>query len=70
MKNVRVNNLTMRVEMTRNSLTLDTLKKVSGVSRATLSAVRNGKSCSISTAEKIAAALKISVTDLIEESEV
>ena len=70
MKSVRVNNLTMRVEMTRNRLTLNSLKEVSGVSRATISAVRNGKSCSMATAEKIAAALKINVTDLIEESEV
>lgn len=66
MQNVRVNSLSMRVEMTRNRLTNDKLRDVTGISKATISAVRNGKSCSMATAEKIAQALKMSVTELIE----
>lgn len=66
MQNVRVNSLSMRVEMTRNRLTNDKLRDVTGISKATISAVRNGKSCSRATAEKIAKALKMSVTELIE----
>ena len=66
MSNVRVNNITMRVEMARNRLTNDKLKVISGISKATISAVRNGKSCSYDTAEKLAKALNIDLTELIE----
>lgn len=67
MKNVRVNSLLMRVEMTRNRLTNDKLKDITGVSKATLSAVRNGKSCSYDTAAKIAEALGVDVTEILEK---
>lgn len=67
MKNVRVNSLLMRVEMTKNRLTNDKLKDITGVSKATLSAVRNGKSCSFNTAVKIAEALGVDVTEILEK---
>lgn len=66
MKGVKVNDLVMRVEMTRNRMTNDTLREVTGISKATISAVRNGKSCSMATVEKIAKALKINATELLE----
>lgn len=66
MKGVKINDLVMRIEMTRNSMTNDTLREVTGISKATISAIRNGKSCSMTTVEKIAAALKISTADLLE----
>nr|WP_304015280.1 helix-turn-helix transcriptional regulator [Ruminococcus bromii] len=65
MKNVRVNNLLMRVEMTKKRLTNEKLSVVTGVSKATLSAVRNGKTCSYATAEKIARAFDKDVSELL-----
>jgi len=66
MANVRVNNITMRVEMARNRLTNDKLKEATGISKATISAVRNGKTCSYDTASKLAKALNIDIMELIE----
>ncbi len=43
------------------------LSELSGVSRATISYIRNGKSCSEEVARKIAKALNCDVTELLEE---
>lgn len=43
------------------------LAEKSGVSRVTISGVKCGKSCSKSTAEKLAKALNVPVEQLIEE---
>lgn len=43
------------------------LANSSGLARATISAVRGGKTCTFDTAVKIAKALNVPVTDLIEE---
>lgn len=64
--NIRVNNSVMRAEMARSRITNDKLKEATGVSKATISAVRNGKSCSYNTAVKIAKALNLDVMELIE----
>lgn len=56
-------------EMATSGITLIQLSEMSGVSRATISAVRNGKSCSFNTAAKIAKALHINVMDLIESED-
>lgn len=63
---VHINNAIMRAEMARNRLTNDKLKIITGISKATISAVKNGKTCSISTATKIAKALNLDVMELIE----
>ena len=55
--------------MATSGITLIQLSEMSGVSRATISAVRNGKSCSFNTAAKIAKALHINVMDLIESED-
>ncbi len=67
--NVRINNTVMRVEMARYKLTNNKLKELTGISKATLSAVRNGKSCSYDTAVKIAKALRLKATELIESED-
>lgn len=64
--NVRVNNITMRIEMARNRMTNSKLKEITGISKATVSAVRNGKSCSYETACKLAEALKVDISEFIE----
>ena len=56
--------------MIDRDLKLSRFVELSGVSKATLSAVANGKSCKYETALKIAKALDLNVMELIEESEV
>ena len=55
--------------MVDRELKLRELEKLSGVSRQTLSAIGNGKSCSGETVFKIAEALKIDVMELIERKD-
>lgn len=43
------------------------LAEKAGVARATACSIKNGKSCNYDTAEKLANALCISVTELIEK---
>lgn len=62
-------NVVKHIMIDRN-MKLKHLQQLSGVSKATLSAVNNGKSCKYETAQKIAKALKLDVMELIEESEV
>jgi len=51
-------------EMARRRISCNKLVELSGVSRVTITAVRNGKSCSKETAEKLAAVLG---RDIIKE---
>lgn len=55
----------LSIEMAIKGFTLVQLAEKSGVSRATLSAVKNGKSCSYDTAVKIAKALGVDVNEII-----
>ena len=55
--------------MTAQNLTMFNLSELSGVSKATLSAVKNGKSCSFKTAVKLAKALELDVMKLIERED-
>lgn len=43
------------------------LAKATGVSRNTISSIINGKSCSLTTAGKLAKALNVSLEDIAEE---
>ena len=52
--------------MVDRELKLRELEKLSGVSRQTLSAIGNGKSCSGETVFKIAEALKLSLIHISE----
>lgn len=53
--------------MVDNGLKMTDLHRMSGVSKATLSAVSNGKSCAYDTAVKIASSLGVDVEELIEK---
>lgn len=46
---------------------VNALSTAAGVSRATVTAVKSGKSCSYQTAFKIAKALNVDVTELLED---
>ena len=53
-------------ELAKRDMTSQDLAKQAGVSRATISAIKNGRSCSNGTAERIAEVLGLSVEDLTE----
>ena len=54
---VRIDRVAMIAEMARQDINCNRLVELSGVSRVTVTAVRNGKSCSKETADKLAAVL-------------
>lgn len=64
---MRVNRIKLITLMAEKDLKINELANTSGLARATISAVRGGKSCTYDTAVKIAKALKVPVTDLIAE---
>ena len=61
---MRLDRIKFAAELARAEITLTVLAERSGVSRATVTAVRSGKSCSRITAEKIAAGLGVDVEQL------
>lgn len=61
---VRIDRVAMIAEMARKDINCNRLAELSGVSRVTVTAVRNGKSCSRETADKLAAILG---RDIIKE---
>lgn len=54
---VRIDRVALVAEMARRDINCNRLVELSGVSRVTVTAVRNGKSCSQETADKLAAVL-------------
>lgn len=67
-KTMRINRKKLIIAMLDNDQTVIQLAKASGVSRVTISNVKCGKSCSNATAEKIAKALNVPVSDIIENA--
>jgi len=63
---MKVKKKKMQLAMAKKGVLYRDVAEKSGVSRATLSAVMNGKSCRVETAGKIAKALGVSVADLID----
>ena len=61
---VRIDRVAMIAEMARREINCNRLVALSGVSRVTVTAVRNGKSCSKETADKLVAILG---RDIIKE---
>lgn len=53
--------------MARKKINIKLLSELSGVTRQTISAINNGKSCNSVTAGKIADALGVDVTELLED---
>ena len=54
-------------EMARQDMTQLKLAELTGTSRATISGIQNGRSCSSRSAVKIADALKVPLETLLEE---
>lgn len=63
---MRIDRVKLIAEMARRDISCKRLVELSGVSRMTITSVRSGKSCSMETAEKLAAVLG---RDIIEKGE-
>lgn len=68
-KTVRIDRVKFAAELARADLNIKRLAERAGVSRVTITSVKGGKSCSRSTAEKIAAGLGVCVQDILTTSE-
>lgn len=64
---MRIDRATLAAEMVRRDLTAKALAEKSGVSRGTISNIKNGKSCSTVVGNAIARALGVDVLDIIEK---
>lgn len=63
---MRIDRVKLIAEMARRDISCKRLVELSGVSRMTITSVRSGKSCSMETAEKLAAVLG---RDILEKGE-
>lgn len=63
---MRIDRFKLTTELMRQELTQKQLAEISGVSRATINYIKSGKSCSDEIGKKIAKALKVKITDIIE----
>nr|DAM40301.1 MAG TPA: helix-turn-helix domain protein [Caudoviricetes sp.] len=64
---MRIDRIKLITEMARQDMTQLRLVELSGVSRATISRIQNGRSCSSRSAVKIADALGLSLETLLED---
>ena len=63
---MKLNPMTIRIEMAKHQYSGARLAQVAGVSRQTLSAILHGKDCAELTAGKLANALDMDVEELME----
>lgn len=66
MKRVRIDRVKLGIEMLKKEMTQAELAELTGVSRATICYIRNGKSCSKEVADKIAEVLKVKLENIME----
>lgn len=65
---MRVDRVKLVAEMTRREVRTEELASKACVSRATISALRGGKSCNANTVQRVAQALGVPVESLLEDS--
>ena len=63
---MRLCRIKLVTELAKRNMTSQALAKQAGVSRATISAIKNGRSCSHDTAVKLAKALNMNIEELKE----
>lgn len=63
---MRINRIKLVTEMAHQDMTQLRLAELTGMSRATISGIQNGRSCSSRSAVKIADALKVPLETLLE----
>ena len=65
---MRIDRVKLATELARREWRDKRLAELSGVSRATLSAIKGGKTISPDTAQRVAGALGLPMEELIEEA--
>ena len=63
---MRIDRVKLAVELARREMRSKKLSELSGVSHATISAIKGGKAVSSYTVQKIAHALDVDATELLE----
>lgn len=63
---MRLCRIKLVTELAKRNMTSQSLARHAGVSKATVSAIKNGRSCSPDTAAKIAEVLNLTIEDLQE----
>lgn len=64
---MRIDRVKFVAELTRRDMTQAKLADLAGISRATVNYIKSGKSCSDEVGNKIAKALGVDVTEIIEQ---
>ena len=64
---MRMDRIKLTTELVRRDMTQKKLAELAGISRATVNYIKAGKSCSEEIGQKIARALKIDVTEILED---
>jgi putative transcriptional regulator len=64
---MRIDRIKLVTEMARSEIKLYELAEKSGLTRATITAIKGGKSCKEETAVKLAAGLGVPLADLLQE---
>ena len=65
---MRIDRVKLATELAKQDMTQKKLAELAGISRATVSYIRSGKSCADQIGYKIAKALGVDVTEIIEEN--
>lgn len=65
-KKMRIDRVKLVSELTKQDMTQKRLAELAGVSRASVNYIKSGKSCSDVVGNKIAAALKVPIEELLE----
>ena len=63
---MRINRVKLVAELTRQDMTQKRLAELAWVSRATVNSIKCGKSCTDEIGNRIAAALGVDVTEILE----
>lgn len=64
---MRIDRIKFITELEKRDITQKRLAELSGVSRATINYIKGGKRCTDEVGQKIAAALGVEVTEIIED---
>ncbi len=67
MNRIRIDRIKFVTELERRNMTQTRLAELSGISKATISYIKCGKSCSNEVGQKIAKALNVDVTEILED---
>ncbi len=64
---MRINRIKFITELEKQDMTQTRLAELSGVSRATINYIKGGKRCTDEVGQKIAKALGVDVTEILED---